>query len=55
MPILQLEHGRNTCDKEMGLNLQNIVFEAKYKINLECGKEDMSISCKSHVLELLHK
>jgi hypothetical protein len=38
----------------MGLNVWNIVLEAKYKISLECGKEDMSIIYKSCTLELLH-
>jgi hypothetical protein len=38
----------------MGLNVWNIVLEAKYKIRLELGKEDMSFTCKSLTLELPH-
>jgi len=41
---LQREHGQNTCGKQMGLNVWNNALEAKYKISLEHGKEDMSIS-----------
>jgi hypothetical protein len=51
---LQAEHGKNTCCKEMGLNLWNIALEAKYKIILEHGKEDMSITCRPLASKLPH-
>jgi len=51
---LQIEHGENTYGKEMGLNVWNIALEAKYRIKLEHGKEDMSFTYKSLVLEFLH-
>jgi hypothetical protein len=38
----------------MGLNVWNIVFETKYKISLEDGKEDMSITYKSCISKLFH-
>jgi hypothetical protein len=38
----------------MGLNVWNIALEAKYKIRLELGKEDMSFTCKSFISELPH-
>jgi hypothetical protein len=38
----------------MGLNVWNVAFEAKYKIRLELGKEDMSFTCKSFTSKLLH-
>jgi len=38
----------------MGLNVWNIALEAKYIIRLEHGKENMSITCKSHISKLLH-
>jgi hypothetical protein len=38
----------------MGLNLWNIALEAKYKIKLEYGKDDMSFRCKALILELPH-
>jgi len=46
------KHGRNTCNKEMELNVWNIALETKYKISLEDGKEDISIICKSHASKL---
>jgi hypothetical protein len=39
----------------MELNLWNIALEAKYKISLEHGKEDMSIACKSLTAKLPHR
>jgi hypothetical protein len=38
----------------MGLNVWNIDFEAKYIISLEHGKENMSITCKSHASKKFH-
>ncbi len=38
----------------MGLNVWNIALEAKYKISLEHGKENMSINYKSRALKLPH-
>ncbi len=46
------KHGRNTCGKETKLNVWNIALETKYKISLEDGKEDMSITCKSRASKL---
>jgi hypothetical protein len=39
---LQAEHGKNTCCKEMGLNLWNIALE------------DMSITCRPLASKLPH-
>jgi hypothetical protein len=38
----------------MELNLWNIALEAKYKISLEHGKEDMCFTCKSLTSKLPH-
>lgn len=54
MPPLQVEHGKNTCDKGMGLNEWNIDFEGKYKIGLDNGKAIMSFTCKSLTSKLPH-
>jgi hypothetical protein len=51
---LQIEHGKNTKDKGMGLNVWNLALEAKYRIRLKHGKEDMSFTCKSLVSKLPH-
>ncbi len=49
MPPLHVGHGKNTYNKEMGLNEWNIALETKYKIRLEHGKEDMSFTYKSFI------
>ncbi len=38
----------------MGLNVWNIALETKYRISLENGKEDMSITCKSSISKLFY-
>jgi hypothetical protein len=38
----------------MGLNVWNNVLEAKYKISLEHGREDISITYKSWTSKLPH-
>jgi hypothetical protein len=48
------KHGKNLATKKMGLNVWNIALEAKYIISLKHGKENMSITCKSHASKLLH-
>jgi hypothetical protein len=44
----------NYLQQGMGSNVWNIVFEAKYIIRLELGKEDMCYTFKSLTLELPH-
>jgi hypothetical protein len=49
---------RKTWEKYLwqgnGVKCVEYCLEAKYKIILEHGKENMSITCKSHVSNLLH-
>ncbi len=54
MAPLQIGHGKNTHNKGMGLNVWNIVLEAKYKIRLEHGKEDTCFTYKSLTSKLPH-